>query len=40
MSPACAPEPAPRRQAANRRLGWSLAVLALAIFIISMLLRS
>jgi hypothetical protein len=32
-------EPAWRR-AANRRLGWSLAVLAAVIFLVSLLLRS
>lgn len=30
---------AARRRTANRRLGWSLAVLALVIFLISMFLR-
>ena len=29
-----------RRRAANRRLGWSLALVALALFLITLLLRS
>ncbi len=35
-----APEESARRAAANRRLGWYLAAVALVIFIVSMLLRS
>lgn len=30
----------PQRAAANRRLGWSLALVALALFLITLLLRS
>lgn len=29
-----------RRRAANRRVGWALAAMALAIFLVSLLLRS
>ncbi len=33
------PEEAERRRIANRRVGWCLAALALAIFLLSMFLR-
>lgn len=33
------PEEAARRRKANRRLGWALAALALAVFLLSMLLK-
>ena len=33
------PEEAARRRVANRRLGWCLAALALAIFLISMFIK-
>ena len=33
------PEEAERRRSANRRVGWCLAALALAIFLLSMFLK-
>lgn len=33
-------EPTPNRRDANRRLGWTLAVLAVAIFLLTLWLRS
>lgn len=33
------PEEAARRRSANRRLGWCLAALALAIFLLSMFIK-
>lgn len=43
MTPTHEPMPGgadPQRAAANRRLGWSLAFFALALFLITLLLRS